>query len=223
MDRKNVLVQRLYGKGLWSCRTQQSAANVVVPPTKRFCHTALLPEWLCLTQRGGGPVSVQELEVPEAADVPVVVCIAPDAGDRQRVLKAMERLDVVVVVAPDGRSARQLLGRAEALEPDPHREEARVVTSGDLEINLDCAEARWRGDAVQLTQRELVLLARLAREPGRVWPFGRLHEAVWGSRYLGDPSSLHAAVKRLRRKLREAGAGVRLDAVRGVGFRLKQP
>jgi two-component system, OmpR family, response regulator MtrA len=34
------------------------------------------------------------------------------------------------------------------------------------------------------------------------------------------PSAVHAAIKRLRRKLRDAGVDVRIDSVRGVGYQL---
>ena len=48
----------------------------------------------------------------------------------------------------------------------------------------------------------------------------RLHEAAWGSHYLGDRDSLHSLVKRLRRKLTAAGVTAELLAVRGIGFQL---
>ena len=43
---------------------------------------------------------------------------------------------------------------------------------------------------------------------------------MWRAAWLGDTSILHASVKRLRRKLRDAGVTVVLESVRGVGFRL---
>ena len=149
--------------------------------------------------------------------VPVVLCIAPDAGDRVRLLEALEHLGVVVVLAPDSLSAQHVLGRSGPLGAGRRRD---VIVAGDLEIDRDRAEARWRGVPLDLTAQELGLLACVAQEPGRVWPFAGLHGSVWGNRYLGDPSCVHAAVKRLRRKLRVSGVTAQLEAVRGIGFRL---
>ena len=45
-------------------------------------------------------------------------------------------------------------------------------------------------------------------------------EAAWGSRYVGDRDSVYSLVKRLRRKLSDAGVELDLLAVRGIGFQL---
>jgi DNA-binding response OmpR family regulator len=78
---------------------------------------------------------------------------------------------------------------------------------------------RWRGRPVALTKRERELLACLAVEPGRVWTYQQLNGAAWDVGYL-DPGPVQAAVKRLRRRLRQADVPLRIDAVRGVGFQL---
>jgi two-component system response regulator VicR len=67
---------------------------------------------------------------------------------------------------------------------------------------------------------ELEVLACLAATPGVVWSHEELHEAAWGTRYVGDRDSVYSLVKRLRRKLAERGVGLDLVAVRGVGFQL---
>src|SRR5690606_4692272 len=94
-----------------------------------------------------------------------------------------------------------------------------VVRAGDLEVDRVRCRARWRGVPLQLTQRERELLACLATRPARVWTYQELYAAAWTGRYL-DAGPVHAAIKRLRRKLRQAGVEVRIDAVRGVGYEL---
>lgn len=77
------------------------------------------------------------------------------------------------------------------------------------------------GTSVQrLTPLEYGVLEVLLRSPGRVHRYAELTRTVWGVHYTGDTSSLHALVRRLRRKLEAVGAPVELEAVRGVGFRL---
>jgi DNA-binding winged helix-turn-helix (wHTH) protein len=152
-------------------------------------------------------------------DEVVVVCIGGRPEARARVAELVCELGVVIM-APDVRWARSLLERAE----EGHRIEPaaqEVVEVDGLRIDRSRHRARWQGRALLLTRQEFELLDCLARDPGRVWAYGVLYEEVCRSRYLGDPSSLHAAVKRLRLKLRHAGVSVTIAAVRGVGFSLE--
>lgn len=73
---------------------------------------------------------------------------------------------------------------------------------------------------MDVSHLELEVLACLAAAPGVVWSYERLHEAAWGSRYVGDRDSVYSLVKRLRRKLSDAGVELDLLAVRGIGFQL---
>ena len=73
---------------------------------------------------------------------------------------------------------------------------------------------------LRLTRLERAVLASLAEPPIRAWSYEHLYRAAWGGTWLGDTSALHATVKRLRRKLRDAGVTVFLESIRGIGFRL---
>jgi DNA-binding response OmpR family regulator len=146
------------------------------------------------------------------ADVPVVVCIAPDPIRRLRLARLLEG-EAIVVMAPDTRSARSFLAAVPDSDPS-------TVDVGDLRLDLLRQETWWRGTRISLTRREWLFLVCLAADPGRAWPFERLYSEVWDGPYLGDPSALTSVVKRLRRKLREADARVEVTSVRGVGYRL---
>jgi DNA-binding response OmpR family regulator len=104
--------------------------------------------------------------------------------------------------------------------PDPD-ENGTVLTVGDLVIDQLRQHVTWNGVPLSLTRLERGVLGCLAEPPIRVWPHERLYRAVWRDTWLGDASTLHATAKRLRRKLRDAGATVYLESVRGVGFRLQ--
>lgn len=79
--------------------------------------------------------------------------------------------------------------------------------------------ASWQGRPLPLTCRERAILGCLLGDPGRVRSYRELFEHAWGGYYLGDPSLVHSALKRVRRKIRDAGVALTIDAVRGVGFR----
>jgi DNA-binding response OmpR family regulator len=142
-----------------------------------------------------------------------------DDDYRRQLAAALDRVRMLVA-APEVRWPDTADGPGWAGLPD-YREHPgrRVVRRGGLEVDLARCRARWRGSRLALTQRERTLLACLAGEPVRVWTYRELYAAAWPAEYL-DPGPVHAAIKRLRRKLREAGATVLIEAVRGIGYEL---
>ena len=96
-----------------------------------------------------------------------------------------------------------------------------VVEAPPVRIDARTREVRVGGNRVQLAQKEYELLLRLAREPERVFTKSELLRDVWNYRVAGRTRTLDSHASRLRRKLREAGAGVPLvDNIWGVGYRL---
>lgn len=153
-------------------------------------------------------------------EVPLVVCVALDHGRRSRLATLLDGVGVVMFTQ-DVATAHSMLGRqimlnAPASHADP---DEQVVRVGELEIDQVRCRATWQGEPLALTHRERDLLASIATGPARVWTYRQLHEAAWTGRYL-DPGPVHAAIKRLRRKLRQAGVTMRINAVRGVGYEL---
>jgi two-component system OmpR family response regulator len=114
----------------------------------------------------------------------------------------------------------ELLARLEAL----HRRSGGHDTPHRLgAVTLDKNKrALIHGDAEQaLTAREFVLLTELAGHAGETLTRSELLSSVWGSRFDGSPNVVDVYVGYVRAKLKKLGdTGVRIDAVRGVGFRL---
>lgn len=145
------------------------------------------------------------------------VCVSASPEERGRIAAALDGQGMLVLV-PDAQMAVDLLARAAARAPN--EEPDAVVRLGPLEIDPRRATVTWADVAVDVSHLELEVLSCLAATPGVVWSYERLHEAAWGTRYLGDRDTVYSLVKRLRRKLSEAGVELELVAVRGVGFQL---
>ena len=146
------------------------------------------------------------------------VCVSANPEERGRVAAALDGEGLLVLV-PDAQMAVDLLAQAaaQARFPDDLDE---VVRLGRLEVDHRRATVRWDGTSLDVSHLEREVLGCLAASPGAVWSYERLHEAAWGTRYIGDRDSVYSLVKRLRRKLAEAGVELDLMAVRGVGFQL---
>ena len=114
------------------------------------------------------------------------------------------------------------LGAGAPLGADPPGDDGPGGTAGDGGLLIDPLrlDVRWNGIPLGLTRLERAVLAHLAEAPLRAWSHEHLYHAAWGDAWLGDTSALHATVKRLRRKLRDAGVSIFLESIRGVGFRL---
>jgi DNA-binding response OmpR family regulator len=91
----------------------------------------------------------------------------------------------------------------------------------DLRIDLSARRA-WRGEEeLELTLKEFDLLARLARDAGRVVTRESLMSDVWDMNWFGSTKTLDVHIGWLRRKLGEApGDLAYIRTVRGVGFSL---
>ena len=149
------------------------------------------------------------------------VCVSASPEERGRVAAALDGRGLLVLV-PDAQMAVDLLARAVAgTSADEDLDE--VVRLGRFEVDRRRATVTWGHVVVDVSHLELEVLACLAGTPGVVWSYERLHEAAWGSRYVGDRDSVYSLVKRLRRKLSEAGVELELLAVRGIGFQLVPP
>jgi DNA-binding response OmpR family regulator len=115
---------------------------------------------------------------------------------------------------------RAVLRRAQQPSvPAPQR-----VVVGGLEIDPATRSASLDGDDLGLARKEFDLLARLARDAGRVVSREDLMSDVWDENWFGSTKTLDVHIGFLRRKLGDDAADPRyLRTVRGVGFLLAVP
>jgi DNA-binding response OmpR family regulator len=91
------------------------------------------------------------------------------------------------------------------------------VEAGPIAVDLVTRRTTVHGRALTLPATEYDLLAKLATEPERVFTKEQLLREVWGYLSLGRTRTLDSHASRLRRKLRQAGAGPCVVNIWGVG------
>lgn len=96
-----------------------------------------------------------------------------------------------------------------------------TVEVGRLSFDPSTREALVAGKPLSLARRELVLLELLVRRAGRVVQRTHLDSELYGFETDVSGNALETQVSRLRRHLQEAGAGVELKTIRGVGYILQ--
>lgn len=176
-------------------------------------------------------------------DVSLVFCVTADVSVRERMVRRLDGLGTLVICtdlaelqamiggpvisgparlpAPTTASApAPAVAAAAPAAAAPAVAVAGQISFGDLTIDPLDHRVTWRGEPLALTRLERNLLTQLATAPVGVWTYQRLFESVWGCAFLGDTSTLHSAVKRLRRKLHAVDDALRVHTVRGIGYRL---
>lgn len=151
------------------------------------------------------------------------------AGDRTPVLMLTAQFKVAdrVAALDDGADdylvkpfdLRELEARLRALIRRDHGQVAPKLTLAQLEYDPAARTARMNGAVVAMTRRELALLALFMRAPGKVIEKERLFEGLF-SFDEGEVglNAVEVYVGRLRKKL--AGSGVKIETLRGLGYRM---
>jgi len=124
-------------------------------------------------------------------------------------------------------SVRELLARVHALlrradpAPEPHDLPAEIVFGN---VRIDCKALRGtRGKApIELTPRELRVLALLFRERGHAVGREAILNEVWGIEYYGTTRTLDQLMVKLRQKIEDVpGEPRHLVTVHTLGYRLE--
>jgi two-component system response regulator ResD len=120
-------------------------------------------------------------------------------------------------------SPRELVLRVESVlrrATPAHPELASVLTIGPLRIDTAARRASKSGQELNLTVRELDLLAYLMAHPGTAFSRTELMAAVWGWTF-GDQSTVTVHVRRVREKIEDDPRSPKLiQTVWGVGYRM---
>lgn len=83
----------------------------------------------------------------------------------------------------------------------PVKDTSKVITSGDMRIDLDSRRVFIENKEVNLTAKEFDLLELLIMNPNKVYNREKLLNLVWGYDYPGDVRTVDVHVRRLREKI----------------------
>jgi len=107
-----------------------------------------------------------------------------------------------------------------------HEESGKEAASGEVmrrgELVLDPARhlCTWKGDEVNLTVTEFLIVESLARRPGHVKNRDQLIDAAYGEHIYVDDRTIDSHIKRLRRKFKDVDEEfAEIETLYGVGYR----
>lgn len=99
------------------------------------------------------------------------------------------------------------------------QEEEPILESAGLLLYPERLLVTYGDRSAELTQKEAALLTMLMEKDGRVVSRERLLDLMWEDQHFIDDNTLNVYITRVRRKLRELGAGDLIETVRGAGYR----
>ena len=115
----------------------------------------------------------------------------------------------------------ELEARLRAVLRRPGMRHSSIYHCGDLIFDPASRTASVNNIPLDLTRREASVLEELIRAAGRVVVKDALEDSLYGFDDDVSGNALEASVSRLRRKLATAGSVVGIEAIRGIGYRLK--
>ncbi len=92
-----------------------------------------------------------------------------------------------------------------------------LVQLNDVTIDAGRREVRIADEPVTFTGKEFELLKFLAERPGLALSRQQILDGVWGYDWFGDARTVDVHIAQVRKKV---AGHVRIDTVRGVGYRL---
>lgn len=156
------------------------------------------------------------------SDVPILMLTAK--GEEVDKVVGLELGADDYVVKPF--SMRELLARVRALLRRPRYDTAdsgaKVLISGDLELDPSSHTVKLNNVDLDLKPREFDLLALLMARKGKVYTRHEILDRLWGQDYIGDTRTVDVHVRWLREKVEpDPGNPERIVTIRGVGYRFQ--
>lgn len=152
---------------------------------------------------------------------PIIFISARDSGMDQ--IMALENgaddyitkpFDMELVLAKIRSHLRRAVGAYASGQEDEH-----TIESAGLIIYPERFVVTYGDESAELTQKEAALLTMLMEKEGRVVSRERLLDLMWEDQHFIDDNTLNVYITRVRRKLRELGAGDLIETIRGAGYR----
>ena len=155
-------------------------------------------------------------EIRKISKVPII--FLSSANDNMNIVMAMNMggddfiakpFDLQVLTA----KLQAVLRRSYGSELTSHSMEC-----GEVVLNLNDTSAAVRGEKIDLTKNEFLILKTLMEKQGKVVSREEIMERLWGNDEFVDDNTLTVNITRIRKKLEAAGVNDFITTKRGLGY-----
>lgn len=156
-------------------------------------------------------------ELRKFSDIPVM-CLSAKTSEFDRIL-GLELGADDYITKPF--SPREVATRVQVILKRTNKNNvSKQITFTNLSIDTSCYTATVNGRLLDLTPKELNVLALLASNPGIVLSRDRILNTVWGHDYYSDIRIIDTQIKRIRKKI-PPDAGFEIRSIYGVGYKME--
>lgn len=166
---------------------------------------------------GDGMVLVQHLRARGSATPILILTARQSVGDR---VKGLHQGADDYLGKPF--AFEELVARIRALLRRPTAYLGTALNLGRLAFDTEGREIVINGVHHTIAPREAAVLEALLRRSNHVVPKKVLEDQLYGLDADGSANAVEVYVHRLRKQLADAGAGVAIHTVRGVGYLIKE-
>lgn len=117
-----------------------------------------------------------------------------------------------------------VLLRRQALNETPTpKEQSEITNYGHLSMDDARHRSAWKGENIDLTVTEYLLLKTLASRPGHVKNRDQLIDQAYGENIYVDDRTIDSHIKRIRKKFKQIDETFNhIETIYGVGYRYKE-
>ncbi len=117
---------------------------------------------------------------------------------------------------------RALLRRGEIMRGDGEAASEPAIQRGELTLDPGRHQCSWKGQGVDLTVTEFLILKSLATRPGHVKSRDQLMDGAYGEHIYVDDRTIDSHIKRLRKKFKAVDTDfAQIETLYGVGYRYR--
>ncbi|MFC7687049.1 response regulator transcription factor [Ureibacillus sp. GCM10028918] len=159
-------------------------------------------------------------EIRKTSDIPIIMLSA--RGEE------MDRIIGLEIGADDYLtkpfSPREIVIRIKTIlkRVQPKQDNSNILKASSLFIDVEGYEVLVNDTVMDLTAKEVELLAYLVKNKGRVINREELLYKVWGYNYIGDTRAVDTLIKRIRQKVSKGNPEFSIKSIYGVGYKFEE-
>ncbi|WHY78650.1 response regulator transcription factor [Neobacillus sp. WH10] len=111
--------------------------------------------------------------------------------------------------------------RATHYSQTEQKQEKKVLTVGEITLDLDNFSAQKKGKEIKLTAKEFHILKLFVSHPSRVYTKAQIYGLIWEDEYYGDENVINVHMRRLREKIEDDPSKPQyIKTLWGIGYKL---
>ena len=101
------------------------------------------------------------------------------------------------------------------------KQEKKLLTIGEITLDLDNFSAQKGGKDIKLTAKEFHIMKLFFSHPSRVYTKAQIYSLIWEDEYYGDENVINVHMRRLREKIEDDPSKPQyIKTLWGIGYKL---